>query len=464
MSVKMQLMCIVIMVAAHRSDWQIVRETASHIAHVQHHRSSHADADASQTDDCDRRDSHVRESEWLAEVGVMALVNGGWNSVRDEISVILKLGKFEDDFEKNSEKLAVEILAWRHEWKMVTELVNSVSDSQLQRECFSVAIETATRNDRLRSEKLVKDSDSDEMVRDKFCRVVGEAAAQSGQWELVKELVDTISNSEIKDQLCRVAGESASLQHKWHVVESLVSSVTDHDIRLHICKAAITAAAQSGKSSVVTSLLKSLSHHHLTSHDSAASAISPCSPHQMPENAESLHHSITQTQPQLNFQFIDITDSALFRLLASDAVNGNNTNLKLICSHFCSQSNIHAALLKSISDGDVSLAISLLPFVDDIDCQDSSGASVLMLAADHGHDELIHAILSRIASVNLKDNLGDTALSRACCAGHVRSVKALVDGGADLGHRDGENRSCVQLASERGKTEVEEFLRFLLNP
>jgi hypothetical protein len=120
---------------------------------------------------------------------------------------------------------------------------------------------------------------------------------------------------------------------------------------------------------------------------------------------------------------------------------------------------LQSVLFRSISDGHVSLAISLLSHVTDINSTDSSGVTALMLAAEHGHDELIHEILRRNASVNAQDKSGFTALSRACCEGHVRSVKSLIDGGADAEHRDGENRSCEELASERGHTEVVKFLR-----
>ena len=126
---------------------------------------------------------------------------------------------------------------------------------------------------------------------------------------------------------------------------------------------------------------------------------------------------------------------------------------------------MHAAeisqlLCLCISAGHVSLALTLMPHVSEVDLPDSTGATALMLAADAGHHELIVPLLDLGASVRAEDSQGRTALSRACQAGHVRAAKTLADRGADVSHLDHQGLTCVQLAKKLEHMDVVHLLQF----
>ncbi len=92
---------------------------------------------------------------------------------------------------------------------------------------------------------------------------------------------------------------------------------------------------------------------------------------------------------------------------------------------------LDADLFDAVEFGDRDLADVLLNSADvNVDAQDLSGNTILMLASYYGHLELVQLILSRGAAPNLQDKQGRTALQRARDLGHLEVVELLKKAGA----------------------------------
>ena len=69
-------------------------------------------------------------------------------------------------------------------------------------------------------------------------------------------------------------------------------------------------------------------------------------------------------------------------------------------------------------------------------------------------------LLDKGANVNAKENKdGQTPLHRAATRGHANIVEILLARGADTNAKDHRGRTALDLAEDRGRTEVANLLR-----
>lgn len=81
--------------------------------------------------------------------------------------------------------------------------------------------------------------------------------------------------------------------------------------------------------------------------------------------------------------------------------------------------------------------------------------TALIAAAHLGHVEVVQTLIEAGAPLNHVNNLGWTALIESIVLGdgaakHTATLKALVDAGADVNRADGNGRSPLMLATQRG--------------
>jgi uncharacterized protein len=62
-----------------------------------------------------------------------------------------------------------------------------------------------------------------------------------------------------------------------------------------------------------------------------------------------------------------------------------------------------------------------------IDAQDVTGRTILMLAAQYGYMEVVQFLLDQGADANLTDHQGETALMKAYRAGHLQVAEMLTN-------------------------------------
>ena len=89
--------------------------------------------------------------------------------------------------------------------------------------------------------------------------------------------------------------------------------------------------------------------------------------------------------------------------------------------------------------------------------------TALIAAAHLGHDEVVRILIEAGAPLNHVNNLGWTALIEAVVLGdggarHQATVEALVEAGADRSIADRNAATPLQLAKERGYSEIEQLL------
>ena len=90
--------------------------------------------------------------------------------------------------------------------------------------------------------------------------------------------------------------------------------------------------------------------------------------------------------------------------------------------------------------------------------------TALIAAAHLGHVEIVEALIDAGAPLDHVNNLDWTALIESIVLGdggrrHVATLQALVEAGADVNLADGSGRTPLQLAIERGYTEMARILR-----
>ena len=99
--------------------------------------------------------------------------------------------------------------------------------------------------------------------------------------------------------------------------------------------------------------------------------------------------------------------------------------------------------------------------VDDKDSYDGTG---LIRAAERGHPRIVRRLLEAGIDRDHVNRLGWTALHEAIVLGdggpdHVATVRALVRGGVDVTVPDGDGRTALEHAQERGFARIARLLR-----
>uniref|UniRef100_A0A1I8JJ31 ANK_REP_REGION domain-containing protein n=1 Tax=Macrostomum lignano TaxID=282301 RepID=A0A1I8JJ31_9PLAT len=377
--------------------------------------------------------------------------------------------------------------------EILSELLNSVSDPEMKNKCYRKGITGAAMSDQKEALALLLHTITDQQVKDRCCIKAVGVAARKGHESSLSQLLAAIANPDSKIQSYKDATICASADGRSELVTKLLQEITDPVVRAECCSAAVSRAALSSHVPTIVTLLAALDDSRAKLEclkEAVANAILDGRMHFFSDLLQTvppeLRHQYVQIGVRTSIENarsealtvilrglsdvqdptlqgckppVSMSDPALLRLLNGDAVKRQAENLALLAK-LHPEKGRHAALLKSIEAGHVSLAVSLLPYMARIDSSDAQGITALMLAARHGHDQIVHAVLAILAdpaAVNAQDNEGFTALSMACRAGHVRVAKYLMDAGAELKPRD------VQLASEGGHADFHAFLLWKLN-
>jgi ankyrin repeat protein len=97
----------------------------------------------------------------------------------------------------------------------------------------------------------------------------------------------------------------------------------------------------------------------------------------------------------------------------------------------------------------------------DVKARDTAGSTPLHDAAAAGRREVAELLIAKGADINAKatNEYWTTPLHRAAFAGHKEMVELLIARGADANIRDYRGRTALDLAEQRGHTEIAELLR-----
>ncbi|XP_049756698.1 ankyrin repeat domain-containing protein 29 isoform X4 [Elephas maximus indicus] len=94
----------------------------------------------------------------------------------------------------------------------------------------------------------------------------------------------------------------------------------------------------------------------------------------------------------------------------------------------------------------------------DVDCRDSHGTTLLMVASYAGHLNCVRELVLQGADINLQRESGTTALFFAAQQGHNDIVRFLFEFGASTEFRTKEGGTALLAASQYGHTRVVETL------
>lgn len=119
-------------------------------------------------------------------------------------------------------------------------------------------------------------------------------------------------------------------------------------------------------------------------------------------------------------------------------------------------------LLLACKNEDISLIEKLLNSEtvseSDLQCQDESGNSPLMLASLFGNEKAVRLLLSRRADTNFKNCNNQTALMLACENGYESIVEMLLNNGAKIEIENKTKYTALTYAASGGHKRVTEIL------
>jgi ankyrin repeat protein len=103
--------------------------------------------------------------------------------------------------------------------------------------------------------------------------------------------------------------------------------------------------------------------------------------------------------------------------------------------------------------GDVTTLVELLDSGLDVQCRNTAGDTLLMLAAYHGHEAVVTLLLERGADPGAVNAEGAVQASRsplmyAAMYNHAQLTGLLLEHGADPRRRDREGKTALDLARE----------------
>jgi ankyrin repeat protein len=93
----------------------------------------------------------------------------------------------------------------------------------------------------------------------------------------------------------------------------------------------------------------------------------------------------------------------------------------------------------------------------DINCKNTLGETLLMLAAENGQLDKIKILIEYGADVNIVDNSNWSALMGAALHGYLEIVKYLVEHGADVNIENKDGRNALMLAAINDRLEIFKF-------
>ena len=95
-----------------------------------------------------------------------------------------------------------------------------------------------------------------------------------------------------------------------------------------------------------------------------------------------------------------------------------------------------------------------------VNLQDQSGKTALMIASKKGYIEFVKFLIKYSADTNVQDNEGSSAPMIACNEGNVTCVQSLIDKGADIDLQDKQGQTALMIALKKGH---EECVKLLIN-
>lgn len=123
-----------------------------------------------------------------------------------------------------------------------------------------------------------------------------------------------------------------------------------------------------------------------------------------------------------------------------------------------------SAYLRSSAEGMIAVLRSTIEHGADLDATNHMGSTALSLASENGKVESVRLLLQHDVPINHVNDLGWTALHEAIVLGQGSSnylgvVRLLMLGGADPHIKDRTGHNALELARERGLTQIEQTIR-----
>ena len=117
------------------------------------------------------------------------------------------------------------------------------------------------------------------------------------------------------------------------------------------------------------------------------------------------------------------------------------------------------SLFTAARNNDVNLAKKLLAAKANVNQQDDTGYTPLILATYDDNFEVANLLLNDGANTEVKDHSGRTALMGAAYKGHEREVLLLLDNGANARAVDSKGLTCTMYAVMSGRMSIIRILR-----
>jgi len=123
------------------------------------------------------------------------------------------------------------------------------------------------------------------------------------------------------------------------------------------------------------------------------------------------------------------------------------------------KANLNKCLFGAAKEGDLDAVKSLIEKGADINAKDSDGRTPLMYASSYGYTEIVKLLIEKGAYVDAKDPKGWTSLMYAVFDGNTETVKLLIEKGADVNAKsDFGCWTSLILAARDGNTEIVKLL------
>ena len=110
------------------------------------------------------------------------------------------------------------------------------------------------------------------------------------------------------------------------------------------------------------------------------------------------------------------------------------------------ESSAKKDILLKTSDSDLESVLNLIEAGEDLNVQDETGTTALMIAAEIGDELLLEKLIRAGGNVNIKNILGDTALNCATNKGHIKCMQKLLDHDANINTRGHDGNTALVTA------------------
>lgn len=119
---------------------------------------------------------------------------------------------------------------------------------------------------------------------------------------------------------------------------------------------------------------------------------------------------------------------------------------------------VQKEFFKAVKRGDIEKTKKLLDQRVNINTQDISQSTALIIAAEKGHIDIVRYLIDRGADINAQNTFGDTALTKAATKSHLEIVKLLLEHGTDLRIKNNCKETALDIAQREGNQEIIKLL------